>query len=78
MPNGQRATPMHSRAETLTCDQDRSGTPGLSSSRSPVSVSDGPCGQPLHIASQRGAGERLEQLFLGASALGPRRPADPL
>ena len=40
MPNGQRATPRHSRAETLTCDQDRSGTPGVSSSRSPVSVDD--------------------------------------
>ncbi len=37
--NGQRATPMHSRAETLTCDQARSGTPGRSSSRSPVLVS---------------------------------------
>ena len=40
VPNGQRATPMHSRADTLTCDHDRSGTPGVSSSRSPESVSD--------------------------------------
>ena len=39
-PNGQRATPRHSRAETLSWDQDRSGTPGVSSSRSPVSVVD--------------------------------------
>ena len=40
VPNGQRAAPMHSRADTLTCAHDRSGTPGVSSSRSPVSVSD--------------------------------------
>ena len=39
-PNGQRATPRHSRAETLTWDQDRSGTPGFRSSRSPESVVD--------------------------------------
>ena len=42
VPNGQRAAPMHSRADTLTCAHDRSGTPGASSSRSPVSVSSTP------------------------------------
>ncbi|SHU86589.1 Uncharacterised protein [Mycobacteroides abscessus subsp. abscessus] len=31
---------MHSRAPTLTCDQARSSTPGTTSSRSPLSVSD--------------------------------------
>ena len=40
VPNGQRVAPMHSRAETLTWPHDRSGTPGTSSSRSPVSVSE--------------------------------------
>ncbi|SKV66309.1 Uncharacterised protein [Mycobacteroides abscessus subsp. massiliense] len=38
VPNGHRVAPRHSRADTLTCDQERSGTPGLSSSRSPVLV----------------------------------------
>ena len=38
-PNGQRCAPMHSCALTETWRQAASGTPGTSSSRSPVSVS---------------------------------------
>ena len=38
-PNGQRAAPMHSCALTETWRQAASGTPGTSSSRSPVAVS---------------------------------------
>ncbi len=36
-PTGQRFAPRHSRAVTDTCRQVASGTPGTSSSRSPVS-----------------------------------------
>ena len=64
VPNGQRATPMHSRAETLTCPHDRSGTPGVSSSRSPVSVLDDQAVSRCNVAAQRGGGDRLEQLLL--------------
>ncbi len=40
VPIGHFDTPRHSRAVTLTCRQACSLTPGTSSSRSPVSVSD--------------------------------------
>ena len=38
-PTGQRDAPRHSRALTDTCRHADSGTPGTSSSRSPVAVS---------------------------------------
>ena len=68
VPNGQRATPRHSRADTLTCDQDRSATPGFRSSRSPDSVVGRPGGEPLHVAAQCGHRHRVEQFFLRSVA----------
>ena len=63
-PYGQRATPRHSRADTLTWDQDRSGTPGLRSSRSPDIGRRRPGGEPLHVTAQSGGRHRVEEFFL--------------
>ena len=61
-PTGHSTRPRHSRAVTDTCRHAASGTPGTSSSRSPVSVSLGPLVQPLDRAAHRRDGERVEQL----------------
>ena len=76
VPNGQRAAPMHSRAETLTCAQDRSGTPGVSSSRSPVSVFDAHAVSRCTSRPSAVAANGVEQLLLAGRSSGSA--ADPL
>ena len=62
-PTGQRDAPRHSRALTDTCRHADSGTPGTSSSRSPVVGVAAPLVDALDRAAQRGDRERVEELI---------------